>query len=268
MDERLTNQRYPRSCEYHPDWIIAGASGGANPLWMTEWLAQSIDLKPGMRVLDLGCGRALSSIFLHREFGVQVWATDLWFSASENHQRICDANAENGVFPIHSDAHSLPFATKFFDAIVSIDSFIYYGTDDLYLNYVSRFLKPGGKIGIAGCGLVREFEGSLPDHLRSWWTPGLWCLHSADWWRNHWARTGLIDVSLADTMADGWLLWLDWHKTIAPDNLAEIQTLEADRGNHLGYVRVVGTRTDAPTEEPIVSIPTQYAKRPLLRNSG
>jgi cyclopropane fatty-acyl-phospholipid synthase-like methyltransferase len=36
-----------------------------------------MNLQPGMRVLDLGCGRALSSIFLHREFGLQVWAADL-----------------------------------------------------------------------------------------------------------------------------------------------------------------------------------------------
>ena len=63
---------------------MASASGGANALWLTEWLTEGLDLKPGMRVLDLGCGRANSSIFLHREFGVQVWATDLWFSASEN----------------------------------------------------------------------------------------------------------------------------------------------------------------------------------------
>jgi cyclopropane fatty-acyl-phospholipid synthase-like methyltransferase len=55
-----------------------------------------------VRVLDLGCGRAASSIFLHRELGVQVWATDLWFSASANLQRIRDAGAESGVFPIHA----------------------------------------------------------------------------------------------------------------------------------------------------------------------
>src|SRR5713101_5868948 len=64
----------------------------------------------------------------------RIWraglATDLWFSASENIQRIRDAGVEDGVFPIHADARSLPFATEFFDAIVCIDSFIYYGTDD------------------------------------------------------------------------------------------------------------------------------------------
>jgi SAM-dependent methyltransferase len=35
-------------------------------------LAEAIELRPGMRVLDLGCGRAMSSVFLHREFGAQV----------------------------------------------------------------------------------------------------------------------------------------------------------------------------------------------------
>src|SRR6202165_4849505 len=134
-DERLLSERVPRSSQYHPEWVIANASGGANSLWLTEWLTTALSLRTGMRVLDLGCGRASSSIFLHREFGVQVWATDLWFSAAENGQRIRDAGVEDSVFPVHADARSLPFAPRFFDAIVCIDSFYYYGTDDLYLNY-------------------------------------------------------------------------------------------------------------------------------------
>src|SRR5262245_53058886 len=154
----LISERFPRSSKYHPDWISASVSGGANSLWLTEWLATALDLRASMRVLDLGCGRAASSIFLHREFGVQVWATDLWFSVSESLQRIRDAGVEDGVFPIHADARSLPFAAEFFDAIVAIDSMIYYGTDDLYLPYLARFVKPGGPIGIAGAGLMREVE--------------------------------------------------------------------------------------------------------------
>jgi SAM-dependent methyltransferase len=266
-DKRLVSERFPRSSKYHPEWVMASVSGGANALWLTEWLAAALDLRPGMRVLDLGCGRAMSSIFLRREFGVQVWATDLWFSASENLQRIRDAGVEDGVFPIHADARSLPFAADFFDAIVSIDSFIYYGTDDLYLNYFARFVKPGRPVGIAGAGLMREIEGALPDHLREWWTPDLWCLHSANWWRRHWERTGIMDIDLADTMPGGWQLWLDWHKVVAPDNETEIKALEADRGNYLGYVRLVGRRrAEANLEAPIVSIPMQYTKKPLLRS--
>src|SRR5215470_9123596 len=167
LDKRFISTSFPRSSQYSPDWILASVSGGANSLWLTEWLTNALDLQPGMRVLDIGCGRAASSIFLHREFGVQVWATDLWCDVSENGERIRDASVEDGVFPLHADARSLPFATEFFDAIVSIDSYFYYGTDDLYLNYLARFVKPGGPIGIAGAGLVREIEGPLPEHLRS-----------------------------------------------------------------------------------------------------
>src|SRR4051795_3663663 len=155
-DVRLMSEQFPRASQYHPEWVLANASGGANSLWLTEWLASALDLRPGMRGLDLGCGRASSSIFLRREFGVEVWATDLWFSASENIQRIRDAGVEDGVFPIHADARSLPFAAEFFDAIICIDSFVYYGTDDLYLSYLARFVKTGSPVGMAGAGLVQE----------------------------------------------------------------------------------------------------------------
>lgn len=265
-DERFVSEKFPRSSKYHPEWIIAGVSGGANSLWLTEWLADAMELRPGMRVLDLGCGSGVSSVFLCREFGVQVWATDLWFGVAERLQRVRDAGVADGVFPIHADARALPFAAEFFDAIVSIDSFPYYGTDDQYLAYLARFVKPGGQIGVAGAGLMREIEGPVPEHLRAWWTPDLWCLHSPAWWRRHWERPGIVDIEVADTMPDGWQRWLDWHRVIAPDNMAEIKALEADRGSYLGYVRFVGRRrADAVLEEPVVSVPTQYTKHPLLR---
>ena len=267
-DQRLVSDRFPRAAAYHPDWVLAGVSGGANPLWLAEWLTGALDLKPGMRVLDLGCGRAMSSIFLRREFGVEVWAADLWFSASENGQRIGDAGVADGVFPIHADARALPFAEEFFDAVVSLDAMMYFGTDDLYLANIARFVKPGGVLAIALAGLTQEIEGAVPDHLQGWWEPANWSLHSAAWWRRHWERTGIVDVELADTMPDGWCVWLDWIRTIAPDNSTEIETLEADRGRWLGYVRVIARRRPGvKLDDPAISIPPQYVKQPLLRGS-
>ena len=264
-NNQLLSSRFPRASRYHPDWVIAGASGGANPLWLAEWLAESFDLRPGMRILDLGCGRALSSIFLRREFGVQVWACDLWFDVSENWQRIRDAGLDD-VFPIHSEARSLPFAAGFFDGLVSIDSFPYYGTDDLYLSYVARFLKPGAPIGIAGAGLVQEIEGAVPSHLAAWWTPDNWCLHSADWWRGHWERSGIVSIDVSDTLPNGWQAWLDWQRAVAPDNAIEIAAVEEDRGRYLGYVRVVGRRNETKLADPIVALPARYTRKPLLRS--
>lgn len=266
IDARLTSDRFPRSSAYHPDWQIASASGGANSLWLTEWLAESLDLPRGARVLDLGCGRAASSIFLRREFGVQVWATDLWFSPSENLRRIRDAGVEDGVFPIHADARSLPFAAEFFDALVCVDSAMYFGTDDHFLNTIARFIKPGGLLGIASAGLIREFVGPIPQALQAWWTPDCWSLHSADWWRRHWERVGTVEIERADSMPEGWRYWRDWHQTICPENLEEIRAVEADQGQTLGYVRVVARRKiGVDLDPPIVSLPEQYTRAPLLR---
>lgn len=259
--------QFPRSSKYNPDWIVANASGGANSLWITEWLAESLDLQPGMRVLDLGCGRAMSSIFLHREYGVQVWATDLWFSVSENLQRIRDAGVADHVFPIHANARTLPYASEFFDAIVCIDSFPYFGTDDLYLNYLARFVRPRGLIAIAGAGLTQEVDGPVPEHLREWWIQDhCWCLHSAEWFRRHWERTGIVDIERADQMPDGWQLWLDWHQSFYPDNTTEIQAIEADGGRYIGYVCVVGRRRkEAVLVDLVDSVTTEYTKVPILR---
>jgi SAM-dependent methyltransferase len=268
-DDRLISDRFPRASAYHPEWVLGGVSGGANPLWLTEWLCEGLDLRPGMRVLDLGCGRALSSIFLHREFDVQVWATDLWFSASENSQRVRDAGAHEGVFPISADARSLPFSEGFFDAVVSIDSFMFYGTDDLYLNYLARFVKPGGPVGIALAGFTNEVNESIPAHLSEWWANEMaHCLHSADWWRKHWQRSGVLDVAVADTLPDGWRFWRDWLKLVAPGNESEIRTLETDAGRYFGYVRAIGhRREEAKLFDPLLTVPVEYGMKPLLRMS-
>lgn len=270
-DARLLNDSFPRASRYNPDWVIRNGMG-SNPLWLVEWLTSAMELQPGMRVLDLGCGRATSSVFLAREFNIQVWSTDLWISASENIRRIRDANLDDRVFPIHADAHALPFAAGFFDAIISVDSFSYYGTDDLYLNYLANFVRAGGQIGIAGAGLVDEFD-EVPESLRPMWTEDFWCLHSAQWWQRHWGRTGIVDVETADRMEDGWKLWLLWHETAHPDNTSEIDMVRTDAGENLTYIRAVARRRDTAElvdycwPDTLRSMPEHYESLPILRES-
>jgi len=177
-----------------------------------------------------------------------------------------DAGIATGVYPLHAEAHALPFEPAFFDVIVSIDSFHYYGTDDMYAHYVARFLKPGGVIAIAGAGLSQEFEGEIPAALCGWWEPTMAALHTHAWWRRHWQRSGILEVTLADSLPDAWRLWLEWQHAVAPDNRAEIEALERDGGAHLTYVRAVARRrADVALDEPIKSIPSHYKRCPLLR---
>ena len=247
LKDVLNSKRFHRSNEYDPQWIITNQMG-LNPLWLTEWLCESVPLRSGMRVLDLGCGKALSSIFLAKEYGVQVWAADLWIKPTDNYERIRQAGVEDRVFPIHADAHNLPFAEGYFDAILCTDSYIYFGTDDLYLDYLHQFVKPSGQIGITVPGFMHELNGRLPEHILPFWAQECWTWHTAEWWRWHWERTRLVNDVSADVLPDGWKLWLQWKiarakvKGETSSLMSDIQVLEADQGRYLGFIRMVASR--------------------------
>jgi SAM-dependent methyltransferase len=252
--EMLRVERFPLSAKYDPAWVLENQMG-PNALWLMEWLCQEIDMKPGMRILDMGCGKAISSIFLAKEYDVQVWANDLWISASDNWKRIKDAGLESQIYPIHAEAHSLPYAEDFFDAIVCVDAYGYFGTDDLYLNYFHTFVRPGGQIGIVVPGLMRDFDAGVPEHLtrhqRSggiFWGSDCWDFHTAGWWRHLWARTGLVNVELVDTLPDGWCLWLQFEKACVESGTnhfpSDEETLEADAGKYLAFIRMIARRNE------------------------
>lgn len=245
MDEALQHEGFPRASRYPPDWVLSKPFG-ANVLWLAEWLAEGMNLAPGARVLDLGCGRAKSSIFLAKEYGVQVWAADLWIPAATNLREVRRMGVEDKVFPLHLDARNLPFADEFFDAIVAIDSYQYFGTDDLYLNSLVRFLKPGGLLGMASAGLMKPLPAEVPEHLRRFWTDDNWCIHTLDWWRDHWDHNRSIDVEVASTMDQGWRAWEQWARAT---NVSEwyLEMLKRDRGEYLGYVRMVARRSAEAT---------------------
>lgn len=249
-DHDLIRARYPRANAYDPAWVYANEMG-PNALWLMEWLCGAVDLQPGMRVLDMGCGRAMTSIFLAREFGVQVWANDLWIAASDNWARIRAAGVDDRVFPIHAEAHALPYADGFFDAVLSVDSYQYYGTDDLYLGYIQRFLRPGGALGIVVPGLTHELPATgVPAHLQSFWEPKeCFSFHTCPWWRRHLDQSQVLDIEVADVLEDG---WRDWSQFVAAQVAAGADTREwtaregeqvaGDGGRYLGFIRVAGRR--------------------------
>ncbi len=248
LKARLTLPAYPRSAGYDPDWMFETGMG-PNALWLAEALASTLELRPGMRVLDLGCGRAASSIFLAAEFELQVWAADLWVAPGENWPRIVAAGVADRVFPLHAEAHELPFAHGFFDAIVSLDAYHYFGTSDLYVGYLAPFVRPGGQLGIVVPGLVAELEGAPPEHLRPYWDWQFGSFHSPDWWHAKLEQHPEIHCERADLLPDGWQHWALWNEVWAEHDhpnreagLREAEMLRVDAGRTLALCRVVCRR--------------------------
>lgn len=246
--EIVVHPDFPRASKYDPQWVFDSGMGWP-VVWATEALANVMDLKPGMRVLDLGCGKAASSIFLAKEFGVNVWATELWIPPTDNWRRIRTQGAENMVIPLYAEAHALPFADAYFDAIVSFGTYHYFGTDDYYLDTIIRFLKPGGQIGIVSPGLESELGRNIPDHLAQVFARkgDNWsAFHSPDWWRWHWEKSQLVDVEVADLVPDGWRLWLRYDEFLAQlldgYETSDLEALRADQGRNCGLTRVLARR--------------------------
>jgi len=251
--ECMRHAEYPRASAYDPVWAHRNHMG-PSVLWLTEALAQVLPLAPGMRVLDLGCGSAISSIFLAREYGVQVWAADLWIDPSANRARIEEAGVGDRVFPIEAEAHALPFAHGYFDALVSIDAYHYFGTDVRYLSYAAQFVRPRGHIGIVVPGNTIDPD-DLPAELvaRAPFAADYFTFRSAEWWARHWSRTCGVAVTHAEMLAGGWDLWHQHARANeAWDGIPLAETgdgplLLSEHGTHLGFARVVARRTEEHT---------------------
>ena len=194
----MQSELYPLSNKYDPDWILQNWMG-SHCLWLQEALATEMHLFRGQHILDLGCGKALSSIFLAKEYGVNVWATDLWNKATENLERIQNMNVVDKVYPIQADANELPFADGFFDALVSINALLFFTPDGHFLkNHVFRHIKSGGEIGVVIPGFYEQY-GTIPDELKPYWHPDIDKWHTLEWWTNAFLESGMVDIIRADT---------------------------------------------------------------------
>jgi cyclopropane fatty-acyl-phospholipid synthase-like methyltransferase len=234
----LIDENYPLAAKYDPDWIFENKMGD-QCLWNLESLCRKMKFKPGMRVLDMGCGKAISSIFLAKEFGVQVFANDLWIEPTENWKRICEAGVSGLVYPIKAEAHSLPYAEGFFDAVVCINSYQFYGTADTYLEgYLAKLVRPGGQIGIVVPGMYEEYGYRVPEYLKELWEPDMYYYHCPDWWKWMFERTGLFECLFVDDMdGDGNRLMKNWECIMQRVNL-----LRTEHGKHFAWLRIVANR--------------------------
>lgn len=251
----MDNPRYPRSSAWCPGWAFHNSMGPIN-LWGTEALSRRLALRPGARVLDLGCGAASSSIFLAMEFGVEVWATDLWIDPEDNRRRIEGAGMAAQVFPHRAEARQLPFEAGFFDAVVSIDAYHYFGTEVRYLSYLSQFVREGGVIGIVVPGNAVDPDDPaavrLDPSLEVQFGADWFTFRSAAWWRRHWSYTSCVDVEYAgmvDGGMDDWHRWVD--ATIAaygshPGIELNDRMLADPAGRSLGFCMAVARRNDRP----------------------
>lgn len=227
---------------------------GPNALRLLEELLCQLPspLEPGMRVLDLGCGKGMTSLYLAKRFGLQVFAADLWIDPTENFKRFQAFDPELPLIPLRTEAHQLPFAEGYFDAIFCLDAYQYFGAKPEFLDTaIAPLLKPGGIFAIAVPGLKEEASQGIPEPLLPFWAydeqgEDAMQFHAPSWWKDLWAASELMAVEGVTEMDCFDVAWQEWLVCDNPYAREDIAFIEADQGRYLNFVAAVAIRNSKP----------------------
>lgn len=220
---------------------------GPNTLKLCEELLGLVDavsegIAPGSVVLDLGSGNGISSSMLAREYGFVTFAADLWSDPGDNMRFFESLGLTNRqVVPVRADATALPFARGFFDAVISVDSYNYFGRDPEFLEAcLLPCVKPGGLLAFAIPGMRRDCHDALPECLLRSWTPDLLdYMHDIPWWKAIFAKAAgaeLIDVREMACTPEAWADWLECDNPYAVNDRAAMTSGGLDYLNTIAVV--------------------------------
>lgn len=233
--------KYVLSDQYDKTFIQENIMG-PNPIKLLEELLISCPLKRGSLVLDLGCGRGVTSVFLARELGTNVIAADLWIDPNENRKRFRAMGFDDSqITPLAADARSLNFPPRYFDAVVSIDAYHYFGTNTLYLDkHLLPFVKSGGCLLIAVPGLKKEFGDTIPPEMLAAWTAeDLKSFHDLRYWKTLFSLSNDVDIISIHEMGSFDECWNDWLACNNEYAANDRKAMEAGAGKYMNFIGII-----------------------------
>lgn len=232
---------YIKSKKYDTE-TINNMMMGPNPIKLEEELLIDHKIPQGATVMDLGCGRGITSVFLAKEYGFRTFATDLWISPTENKRFFEQMGlTTQDIIPIHADANNLPYSEEFFDAVVSIDSYNYFGRDSKYLGeHLVPFVKHGGYIYIAITGMKRDCHDNIPPELLlSWTKEQLEYIHDIEYWRDIISQTQGIDIISINEMESNQEVWNDWIRCDNEYAKNDRKSMQAGGGKYFNFIAII-----------------------------
>lgn len=233
--------KYELSKKYEKDEFMSKIMG-PNPVKLCEELLSDSRIARGATVCDLGSGQGLTSVFMAKEYGYRVYACDLWSDPEDNRRFFRSVGIDDeSVVPVKADALNLPFTPEFFDAVVTTDSYNYFGRDTSYLDSkLLPFLKRGGYIYICVPGMKKDCHDALPEELLLSWTPEqLEYMHDTEYWRKTVGACRGADVISVSEMESNEEVWADW---LAQDNeyaIGDRKSMNAGAGKYLNFIKIV-----------------------------
>ena len=145
---------------------------------ITEKTIRRMNLRPGERVLDLGCGSGWASRLLAGLVadGPEGFGQVIGVDVSDEMIRLARASSKDfeNVMYVWGSATGIPWEENFFDKVLSVESFYYYPDQERALAELFRVMAPKGRLFIL-INLYKDNPYSLqwvdklkvPVHVRS-----------------------------------------------------------------------------------------------------
>ncbi|HUT50490.1 MAG TPA: class I SAM-dependent methyltransferase [Alphaproteobacteria bacterium] len=156
---------------------------GATLQIVGEELAETMDLRPDAKVLDVAAGNGNATLAFARRW-CDVTSTDYVDTLLERGRARAEAEGLDVNFQI-ADAEALPFEDGAFDAVVSTYGVMFAPDQQTAASELIRVCRPGGKIGLANWtpdGFIGAIFKTLGSHVAppaGVKSPALW--GSRDW---------------------------------------------------------------------------------------
>ena len=191
-------------------------------------------------ILDLGCGKGLSSIILAQKYkNAIIYAADLWVEATDNYKFFKEQGYENRIIPLNTSAENLPFAYHYFDMIVSVDAYHYFGTDKLFFKEkIKPYLKDNGLIFIAVPGMKDDYE-KVPQDLKGFISDEDFRFFKSIKYYENILKENIKEIKIEEMKCfnDAWDSWL---ATDNPYAVEDVELLKADGGKYLNLIGIKG----------------------------
>ena len=124
------------------------------------WIAEQLDIRPGERALDVGCGWGSNLLYLAEHTGGELLGVTL--SAAQRARALELAERRGVADRVRIErchVEDLELADESLDAILFVGSVVHmHNREDVYAR-VARALKPGGRLLISDCFFPRAVKG-------------------------------------------------------------------------------------------------------------
>ena len=233
--------KYEKTEKYNTE-LINQKIMGPNPLKLEEELMKNHRIKTGSIVMDLGSGQGITSVFLVKEYGFKVYATDLWSDPEENKKFFTEMGlTDEQIIPVNADATDLKYEKDFFDAVVSTDSYNYFGRDEYYLDEkLLPFVKSGGYIYIVVPGMKKDWHNDIPKELLLSWTPEqLDYIQTKEYWQNIISKSKDSEIVSIHEMESNEECWNDWIKCNNEYSRNDKKAIESVACKYLNFIAII-----------------------------